>query len=83
VVHVTHSGREQSGAGMSSGGPISLSNRPQSAADLRELATRARRFASWLAPLDPSRPKLLAYADELDARAATLDTHGEHPNGAD
>jgi hypothetical protein len=68
---------------MSSGGPIGSSNRLQSAAELRELARRARRFASWLAPLDPSRPKLLAYADELDARAATLDAEHERPSGTD
>jgi hypothetical protein len=68
---------------MSSGGPIGSSNRLQSAAELRELAMRARRFVSWLAPLDPSRPKLLAYADELDARAATLEAEGEHPSRGD
>jgi hypothetical protein len=66
---------------MSSGGPIGSSNRAQSAAELQELATRARRFASWLAPLDPSRPKLLAYADELDARAAALNAEGGRPSG--
>jgi hypothetical protein len=55
---------------MSEGEPI---DRLPSAAELRDRATRAGRFASWLAPLDLSRPKLLAYADELDARAAALD----------
>jgi hypothetical protein len=64
------------------GGPIGSCHRLQSAGELRELATRARRFASWLAPLDPSRPRLLAYADELDGRAATLDAEGERPSGA-
>jgi hypothetical protein len=58
---------------MSNGEPIGSSDRLQSAAELRDLATRARRFLSWLAPLGPSRPKLLAYVDELDARAAALD----------
>ena len=67
---------------MSSGAPIGSSEGWQSAAELRELATRARRFASWLAPLDVSRPKLLAYADELEARAAALDAGGELPCGA-
>jgi hypothetical protein len=61
----TYSRRERSGYGMSNGGPIGSSDRLQSAAELRDLATRARRFLSWLAPLGPSRPKLLAYVDEL------------------
>ena len=59
------------------------SDRMQSAAELREHARRARRFESWLVPLDPSRPKLIAYANELDARAAAFDAGGKQPNKAD
>jgi hypothetical protein len=62
---------------MSSGGPVGSSKLLQSAAELREHAEKARRIASWLAPLDPSLPRLLAYADELEARAAMLDAEGE------
>jgi hypothetical protein len=44
-------------------------------------AMKTRRFASLLELGDPARRNLLAYADELDARAANI-MEGQHPGGA-
>jgi hypothetical protein len=49
------------------------SSTPQTAAELRTEATRARRLAREI--LDPpARVELIAFAEEMEARAAALET---------
>lgn len=48
----------------------------QTSVEIRARAARARQYVSMLLDSDPTRERLLAYAEELEARADRLDVSG-------